>query len=170
MCDGSFENVQGSFENVQNSFENVQGSLGMCRALLRMCRTLCRTCRALLRMCRALLRLCRALLSMCRALLSMCRALFENAQHTYAQVGLSAGEAAGVVLGKCRRFYCVYGDTGLCCSVFPIYIPLFCKSLSTYVCVAGQISSVYLRLLRYRILLECIPHQYRAFWYISLHA
>jgi len=107
---------------------------------------------------RALLRMCRALLRLCRALLSMCRALFEKAQHTYAQVGLSAGEAAGVVLGKCRRFYCVYGDTGLRCSVFSIYIRLFGKFLCTHVCVAGQISSVFLPSLRYRFLLECKPY------------
>jgi class 3 adenylate cyclase len=27
------------------------------------------------------------------------------------KVGISSGPAAGVVLGRCRRFYCVYGDT-----------------------------------------------------------
>ena len=27
------------------------------------------------------------------------------------KVGVSSGPAAGVVLGRCRRFYCVYGDT-----------------------------------------------------------
>jgi hypothetical protein len=25
------------------------------------------------------------------------------------QVGLSCGHAAGIVLGRCRRFYCIYG-------------------------------------------------------------
>ena len=35
-----------------------------------------------------------------------------RANDVFLQVGLSGGEAAGVVLGKCRRFYCIYGDTG----------------------------------------------------------
>jgi len=46
------------------------------------------------------------------------------------QVGLSAGEAAGVVLGKCRRFYCVYGglfQCSVCC-------------IGVAVCVAGKMS------------------------------
>jgi len=34
------------------------------------------------------------------------------AKHMYLQVGISSGEVASVVLGKCRRFYCIYGDTG----------------------------------------------------------
>jgi len=35
------------------------------------------------------------------------------AKNMHLQVGISSGEAAGVVLGKCRRFYCIYGDTGV---------------------------------------------------------
>ena len=35
----------------------------------------------------------------------------ERAQDTKIKVGISNGPAAGVVLGRCRRFYCVYGDT-----------------------------------------------------------
>ena len=27
------------------------------------------------------------------------------------RVGISTGQVAAVLLGKCRRFYCIYGDT-----------------------------------------------------------
>jgi len=37
--------------------------------------------------------------------------LHERTKNLYLQVGLSAGEVAGVVLGECRRFFCIYGDT-----------------------------------------------------------
>jgi len=32
-----------------------------------------------------------------------------RAQKLTMQVGLSSGPAAGIVLGRCRRFYCIYG-------------------------------------------------------------
>jgi hypothetical protein len=31
------------------------------------------------------------------------------AQNLAMQVGLSAGPVAGIVMGSCRRFYCIYG-------------------------------------------------------------
>ena len=34
-----------------------------------------------------------------------------RARNVRMKVGLSSGPAAGVVLGRCRRFYCIYGDT-----------------------------------------------------------
>ena len=27
------------------------------------------------------------------------------------KIGLNSGSVAGIILGKCRRFYCLYGDT-----------------------------------------------------------
>ena len=39
------------------------------------------------------------------------REVAERAQDMKMQVGISSGPAAGVVMGRCRRFYCVYGDT-----------------------------------------------------------
>ena len=35
----------------------------------------------------------------------------ESARDVHVKIGISSGPAAGVVLGRCRRFYCVYGDT-----------------------------------------------------------
>ena len=35
----------------------------------------------------------------------------KRAHEMQIKVGISSGPAAGVVLGRCRRFYCVYGDT-----------------------------------------------------------
>jgi class 3 adenylate cyclase len=35
----------------------------------------------------------------------------DSAQNSAMKVGLSIGPVAGIVLGSCRRFYCIYGDT-----------------------------------------------------------
>ena len=49
-----------------------------------------------------------------------------RAQKLAMKVGLSSGPAAGIVLGRCRRFYCIYGPsllpifpTSYCC-IFPV--------------------------------------------------
>ena len=34
-----------------------------------------------------------------------------SARDVFVKIGICSGPAAGVVLGRCRRFYCVYGDT-----------------------------------------------------------
>jgi hypothetical protein len=41
-----------------------------------------------------------------------------RAQKLAMKVGLSSGPAAGIVLGRCRRFYCIYGP-----SLLPISRP-----------------------------------------------
>ena len=40
-----------------------------------------------------------------------CEAPARAMKITGLQVGISSGPAAGIVLGSCRRFWCVYGDT-----------------------------------------------------------